>query len=187
MRRLLTSALLLAPFVLVACGDGSAPARTLTARQALTPTAEAMEFESPSARQELFREVAKASELEAGQETSDRVLFPIIRDGRLLAAPALDVKADLLQAPDAGEPHLLLFTGGEAWPEERRDSLQGLSEREAAELVARSLLTHWGIEPGEPIFVDRSAGAPYAAAWAGGVLRLNPAFLYMAAANTPLP
>ncbi len=177
----------LAAFALTACGDGAAPSRTLGLRQALTLPAEAVEFEAPQARQELFREVARTSQLEAGRETSDKVLFPVIQEGRLFAAPGLDPRADLLQTPDAGEPHHLLFHRGDTWPDERRDALQGLSEREAAELVARSLLTHWGIGSSEPISVDRAAGAPYAAAWADGVLRLNPAFLYMAASAGPLP
>jgi hypothetical protein len=187
MRRVLPLSLFLLPLALVACGDGATPARTLTVRQALTSSPEAMEFEPPSARVDLFRDIARTSQQEAGRETSDRVLFPVIREGQLAAAPGLDVRADLLQAPDAVEAHVLLFDGGETWPQERRDSLQGLSEREAAELVARSLLTHWGIPPGDAVYVDRAAGAPYAAAWADGVLRLNPAFLYLAAAIAPLP
>lgn len=187
MRRALVSLLCTVSLALAACGDGAVPVRSLTARAALTSSAEVVEFETPTARQELFREVAKTSQVEAGRETSDKVLFPVIREGRLFAAPALDAKADLLQAPDAGQPHLLMFDGAETWPEERREGLQGLSEREAAELVARSLLAHWGIEPGQPIYVDRAAGAPYAAAWADGVLRLNPAFLYLAASVAPVP
>ena len=187
MSRVVSLLLCTAALALAACGDGSAPVRTLSARQALTLSAEAVEFEAPPARAELFREVARTSQLEAGRETSDKVLFPVIRDGRLHPAPGLDPRADLLQSPDAGVPHHLLFNRGETWPDERREALQGLSEREAAELVARSLLTHWGIGSDQPISVDRAAGAPYAAAWADGVLRLNPAFLYMAASSAPAP
>jgi len=33
-----------------------------------------------------------------------------------------------------------------------------------------------------PVQVDRAAGAPYAAAWVDGALRLNPAFVLLAAA-----
>ena len=65
-------------------------------------------------------------------------------------------------------------------------SFQGLSEREASELVARSLLFTWGVRPDGPVKVVRAAGAPYAAAYLDGVLRLNPAFVYMASApSTP--
>lgn len=185
MRRLFLSVALAASMVLTACGDGALPARSFTARQALSQTAEVMEFEAPSARQELFREIARVSQQEAGRETADPVLFPIIRDGRMFAAPALDPKADLLQAPDAGQPLSLSFEGRDLWPEDRRDALGGLSEREAAELVARTLLSYWGVEATDTVLVDRAAGAPYAAAWVDGILRINPAFLYMAASVVP--
>lgn len=185
MRRFVLSAALAASVLLTACGDGAAPARTVTARQALTQNAEVLEFEPVATRQELFRDVARISQSEAGKETSEPVLFPIIRDGSLVAAPALDTRADLLQAPDAGQPLQLSFDGRDPWPEDRRDSLQGLSEKEAAELVARTLLSHWGIRSEGVILVDRASGAPYAAAWVDGILRVNPAFLYMAASVGP--
>lgn len=171
--------------VLTACGDPAAPVRTVSARQALTSSPEVLEFETQASRQELFRDVARTSQLEAGRETSEPVLFPVIRDGHLVAAPGLELRADLLQAPDAGEPLQLSFNGRELWPEDRRDSLQGLSEREVAELVARTLLDRWGFRGGEQILVERAWGAPYAAAYADGILRLNPSFLYMAAAIGP--
>lgn len=170
---------------LAACGGGAAPARTLTARQALTQSPEWVEFEAPSSRQELFKELARASQSEAGQRASDPVLFPLLRDGDLVAAPGFDAKTDLLQAPDAGV-FQLDFEGrtSEHWSQERRESLQGLSEREAAELIARSLLHLWKIEAaaGSPVQVDRVTGAPYAAAYVDGILRINPAFIYLAAA-----
>lgn len=176
---------LVAAFTLAACGDPSATPRTLTARQALTTNPEVLEFESASSRQELFREIAKTSQSEAGRETSDPVLFPIIHDGRLVAAPGLDVKADLLGSPDGGHPLQLAFESREPWPEERRDSLQGLSEREAAEIVARALLNHWGVQSTAVIVVERAPGAPYAAAYVDGMLRINPSFLYLAASVGP--
>jgi hypothetical protein len=185
MRLHLLSMGLVASVVLSACGGGVSPSRTLTARQALTSSAEVLEFESPQARGELFREIARISALEAGRETFEPVLFPIILDGRMVAAPALDAKADLLQAPDAGQPLDLFFDGRELWPEDRRDSLQGLSEREAAELVARTLLSFWRISPEGQILVERAAGAPYAAAYVDGILRVNPALLYLGAAVGP--
>ena len=61
--------------------------------------------------------------------------------------------------------------------------VHGLSEREASELVARTLLTHWGIQQTGPVQVDRVSGAPYAVAYVDGILRINPAFLYLAAAS----
>jgi hypothetical protein len=33
--------------------------------------------------------------------------------------------------------------------------------------------------------VDKASGAPYAVAYVDGILRINPAFLYMAAAQGP--
>jgi hypothetical protein len=160
---------------------------SLTVRQALTSSPEALEFESPSTRLELFRELARLSEQEEGQAAQALVLFPISHRGELVAAPGFGARMDLLQAPDAGGVLQLTFDGrtGEHWPEDRRDSLQGLSEREASELVARTLLTHWGIQQTGPVQVDRVSGAPYAVAYVDGILRINPAFLYLAAATGP--
>lgn len=176
--------------LLTACGGaGNLPVRApLTARQALTSAPEAVEFEPATTRLELFREVARQSELEAGQEAKALVLFPVsAQDGELFAAPGFEERMDLLQAPDAGSPLQLVLDGraGERWPEDRRDSLQGLSEREAAELVSRTLLAHWQISPTGPVQVERASGAPYAVAYIDGILRINPAFLYLAAAYGP--
>lgn len=181
-------ALLLSVVVLTACGGAGVPSRTsLSARQALTSSPEALEFEPASTRLELFRELARLSEQEEGQAAQALVLFPISQNGELVAAPGFGTRMDLLQAPDAGGVLELTFDGrtGEHWPEERRDSLQGLSEREAAELVARTLLTHWGIHPTGAVQVDRVSGAPYAVAYVDGIVRINPAFLYLAAATGP--
>jgi hypothetical protein len=170
-------------FAIAACGPGVAPARSASARQVLMSGPELLEFESASTRQELYREVAGISVSEAGG-AEQRVLFPIIQNGALIAAPGFDARADLLQVEDVGAQLQLVFDGraGERWPEDRRDALQGLSEREAAELVGRSLLARWGIVPGGRVQVDRAAMAPYAAAYVDGILRINPSFLYLAAA-----
>jgi hypothetical protein len=171
--------------LLAACGGGVAPTRTLTARQALTQSPEWVEFEAPSSRQELFRELARSSQLEAGQRANDPVLFPLLVGGDLVAAPGFDARADLLQAPDAGVFQLLFDDrSSEHWSSERRESLQGLSEREVVELVARSLLHLWNIDAKDPVQVDRVTGAPYAAAYMDGILRINPAFVYLAATPT---
>ncbi|WP_343073587.1 hypothetical protein [Pyxidicoccus fallax] len=174
--------------VLTACGEAGRPAlATLSARQALTNPPEFVEFESPTMRLELYREVARQSVVESGQAAQALVLFPITREGELLAAPGFDAKTDLFQSPDAGGGIQLVLDAryGERWPEDRRESLQGLSEREAAELVARTLLVHWGIQPEAAVQVDRASGAPYAVAYVDGILRINPAFLYLAAAYGP--
>ena len=171
--------------VLVGCGDPTLPVRTPSARQALTLDATAIEQEPLFARQEMFRELVRASQLQAGREGTEPVLFPTLRDGRLVAAKPLEARADLLQAPDAGAALALRFDGPDSWPEDRREALGGLSEREAVELVARTLLTQWAVVAEEGILIDRAEGAPYAVAYVDGVLRVNPAFLYMAAAVGP--
>lgn len=187
MRRWVAS-LLLSLVTLTGCGVGGAPVRaSMGARQALTNPPELLEFETPSTRLELFREVARISETEAGQAAQAPVLFPITLGSDLVAAPGVEPRTDLLQSPDAGARLQLSFDGraGERWPEDRREGLQGLSEREAAELVARTLLDHWRINPAGVVQVDRASGAPYAVAYVDGILRINPAFLYMAAAQGP--
>ncbi len=166
--------------VLSACGVGSLPARAVTSTQALSGTAELLEFESPATRQELFRELVRNSFTQQGQVGT--VLFPFMQDGELKGAQALDLRSDLLQAPDAGVLQLTFDTRGDRFTDDRREAFQGLSEREATELVARSLLHRWNVNSTGPVLVIRAAGAPYAAAWIDGVLRINPAFVYMAAA-----
>ncbi len=167
-----------------ACGVGGLPTRGVTATQALAGSAEWLEFEAPATRQELYRDIARVSQQQAGK--TGTVLFPVSRDGMLLAGPALDARQDLLQAPDAGASLSLSFdTRGDAFGDDRREAYQGLSEKEATELVARSLLTHWGVHPVGPVVVMRAAGAPYAAAYVDGVLRVNPSFVTVACAALP--
>jgi len=184
MHRLPTLLALAAAF-LVACGGGALPSRSAQARQVLTSSPELLELEAAPVRQDLFRELARTSISEAGRPARQPVLFPVSRDGELVAAPGFDSRMDLLQVPDEALPLRLTFDArGDRWPEDRRESLQGLSEREAAELVARSLLSLWGIQPSGPVQVDRASGAPYAAAYVDGILRVNPSFLYLAASST---
>ncbi len=176
---LITLSLLLA----AGCGMGASPSRGVTSTQALTGTAEWLEFESPQVRVELFRDLARQSAGQAGSRGA--VLFPILVAGEFVAAPALEPGADLLGPGDAGAAVDLNFeTRGDRFAEDRRDAFQGLSEREAAEQIARSLITLWNIKPAGPVTVVRTPGAPYAAAWIDGQLRLNPSFVYMAAAPT---
>lgn len=159
------------------------PARNLSAQQALTGVAESLEFEAPAVRQDLYRSVLRTSQQQAGRVASGPVLFPMLSGDQFVAAPGLDARADLLGGSDAGHPvQLVMDNREEGWAEDRRDSFQGLSEREAAEQVARSLLALWGVETSSPVMVVRTSGAPYAAAWIDGTLRVNPAFVVMAAA-----
>jgi hypothetical protein len=165
----------------VACGGTALSTHAPTTQQALTQTAEFLEFETPATRGDLFRDVARTSVLQAGSRGP--VLFPMLRNGELVAAPGFEPRTDLLMGVDAGSGLQLTFeSSGEAWSEDRRESFQGLSEREAAELVARSLLNLWGVSPSAPVVVERASGAPWAAAYLDGILRVNPSFVYMAAA-----
>jgi hypothetical protein len=179
MRRLIPG-LVVASAALAACGDPTLPVRSPSARQALTQDVGAIEAEPVAARQEMCREVVRTSQVQARGDETDPMLFPILSGDRLVAKP-LESCADLLQASDAGAPLPLRFEG-HCWPEDGRPGLQGLSEREAAELVARTLLNRWGVVSGQEILVDCAPGAPYAAAYVDGVVRINPVLLYMAAA-----
>jgi hypothetical protein len=151
-------------------------------RQVLLEPPEQVEALPAQTRADLFRSLLHATS--AGTPDGLLALFPIVKDGAVRAAPPIEGRLDLLDVSDAGEPLVVNLDAALAdqWPLERRDSLQGLSEREAAELVARSLAARWGLRPRVALRVERATGAPYAAAYAEGILRLNPALLYLAAA-----
>ena len=170
--------------VLAACGGEALPNRAPSTSQALTGTAEWLEFEAPAARHELFRDVARTSQTQAGRRATGQMLFPMMVNGEFIAAPALDPRTDLLMSSDAGGATIQLSFDSRAdrWSDDRRDSFQGLSEREAVELIARALIQQWGIATPDIVRVDRVAGAPYAAAYMDGILRVNPSFVYMATA-----
>lgn len=172
---LLTVALLLS-----ACGD--APARAPSSgRQALTQEPERLAEASRAQRAAWLEELLCAAQAEAGQPATAQSLFPLLLGELAVSAPALDPQADLL-AVAPSHPARLALDGRGGWGEQREEALGGLSEREVAELLARSLLSRWGIPAAVPVQVDRAAGAPYAAAWVDGALRLNPAFVLLAAA-----
>ena len=180
-QRLLISTALL--FVVAACGGEALPNRGPSTSQALTGTAEWLEFDAPTVRHELFRDVALNSLQQAGRKATGEMVFPIMVNGEFVAAPGFDPRTDLLlSAGDAGAVQLSFDGRGDRWSDDRRDSFQGLSEREAVELIARSLLIRWGIVSAAEVRVDRVAGAPYAAAYMDGILSVNPAFVYMATA-----
>src|SRR5690606_20303473 len=134
--------------------------------------------------QALYGQLILTSQDEEGLPAQDTpVLFVLGTEEGLIGAPALPPSVDLLQIPSTADAVALrLDADFNRWPGERCDCLQGLSEREAAELVARSLLWHWGLEADREVIVERAVGAPYAAAWIDGILRLNPALLYLASA-----
>ncbi len=161
---------------------GAPPPSLPSVRQVLLEPPEQIEALSVQARAELFHSLLRASG--AGTPDGLLALFPLVQDGEVRAAPPLEGRLDLLDVADGGDPLVLNLDAAlsDRWPSERREALQGLSEREAAEMVARSLATRWGLRPRAALRVERAAGAPYAAAYAEGVLRLNPALLYLAAA-----
>ena len=162
------------------------PMRAPSLAQALQNAPEATELEPLAVRQELLRELFRTAQLQAGQPLAGLSVFPVAQADRLEGAPSFDAHADLLQAADAGEAWQLVFEGkGERFGEDRRDSFQGLSEKETAELVARSLLHLWNLPAGGSVRVERVSGAPYAAAWVDGVLRLNPVLLQLATTAAP--
>jgi hypothetical protein len=163
-------------------GPGAPAPVAPTIREVLLEPVEQVESLAPAIREDLYRSLLRSSAAEA--QDGVLALFPMVQNGTLRAAPPLDGRLDLLEVPDGGEPLVLNLDSlaGERWPTDRRDSLQGLSEREAAELVGRSLAIRWSLRPRAGIRVERAAGVPYAAAYADGVLRLNPALLYLAAA-----
>lgn len=176
---------LLPLLLLAACGEvgmGAPPPSQPSLRQVLLDPPEQVEALPAQARADLFRSLLRAS----GTGTPDGLLalFPVVQNGAVRAAPPLEGRLDLLDGADGGESLVLNLDGAVAdrWPMDRREALQGLSERETAEIVARSLATRWGLRPRVALRVERAAGAPYAAAYAEGVLRLNPTLLYLAAA-----
>lgn|GEM_PF-1339358 len=68
----------------------------------------------------------------------------------------------------------------ESWSDVPREAWGGLSERDVARCLALSLLTQWQVK-GE-VNLQRVTRSPYAAAYVEGSLRLNPAFVSLAAA-----
>jgi hypothetical protein len=184
MRRGFAFKAFLASAFLVGCGDaGGGAHRAVDSRSALANPPELLELENVSSRQELFRDLVRVSNVQAGQPGGKAVLFAVNRAGAWVAAPGLDPRTELLQPQDGGLGISLAFSGRpeDRWPEDPRESLQGLSEKEAAELIAPKLLARWGISGPAQVQLDRALGAPYAAAYVDGILKLNPSFLYLAA------
>ena len=116
---------------LAACGGGALPnSRAPSTSQALTGTAEWLEFEAPAVRTELYRDVARTSLTQAGHRATGQMVFPVMVNDEFVAAPGLDPRMDLLMGSDAGAGIQLSFDGrGDRWSDDRRDSFQGLSER----------------------------------------------------------
>lgn len=185
MRRLALSLSVLLAALVAGCGELPTSTRTATLRSALTNDAEQLEFVPQPILQGLLEDAYRISRNEAGHPAKATAPFLIVQNGQLLAAPGLDARTDLLQPPDGGQPAQLSFgdRGDGRWPEDRRVALGGLSEREAAEQVGRSLLDLWGI-PSQSVVVVRAPNAPFAVALTDDrTLRINPGFLYLVAAS----
>ena len=184
-------ALMLSTALLMGCDPEEAlPEHALSVPSALSASPEQLQLEPASVRSQLFHDLIQSSAAEAGQKAAPGVLFAVSQgQGQdLVAAPALEGHADLLQTWDAGAGvSLELSSSPDPWPGEAQDSLQKLSEREAVALVAAGLLHQWNIDAQGTVRVDRAMGAPYAAAYVDGVLRVNPSFLYLAAAGDSTP
>jgi hypothetical protein len=162
--------------VLTSCGVGANTSRSLSTAQALTQPAEWLEFEAPQVRKELLADVLKTSTTQVG--STGAVLFPVQRNGEFKAGPSLTA-VDLLGNTDSGDIHIVEISG--QFSDDRREAFQGLSEREIAEQVARSLLAEWNISSKEIIRVARTPASGWAVAFVENELRINPAFLYLAA------
>ncbi len=176
----LLPALLIIAFA-AGCGGVAQPSRTLTLSDALLGTPEALEMDVTTSRRDLFRELSRVSTQQAGTVAGQGVLFPIEHDNAFVAAPGLEATVDLVSVANASAASdLIIDSKADRWSDGRRPSLGGLSEREAAELLSRALIQSWGLHPTGPVRLERSQGAPWAAAWLGGILRLNPAFVSLA-------
>jgi hypothetical protein len=161
-----------------ACDVAPGAAQAPSVSSALTSTAESLEYQPAATRRELYVELARQSQAEEGSAGAS--LFPFLTDAGYRAAPGLKASADLVAGTDAAAGATLRFED-DGFSTEPRDALGGLSERAAAELVARALLRQWGVVGGKAVPVVRAARAGYAAAWVDGELRLNPSFIYLAA------
>ncbi len=151
-----------------------------TASQALTGTAEWLEFEAPPYAQPSCSASRPKPSRSSRPARPGPVLFPMVHDGEFVAGPALDPQARPAPAPDAGarsagSPSTAAATSSS---DDRRDAFQGLSEREAAELIARSLLQHWGVQPTGPVVVDARHRSAVRRRLGGRHPALNPSFVY---------
>ena len=164
----------------LSCGPaGLAPADTgAPGQDDLVAAPDALEASTPVQRAQMFDEARSRSALQAQAQLFDGpVVFPIEREGHLVAAPLPTAGELLAGAPDAVD----LDGSADPWPTDPREALGGASERDLAARVAAALASSAGLA-GRPQ-VERDLEAPYAAAVVEGQIRLNPALLYLAAAS----
>jgi len=165
---------------LMACGPGGPiPTGAETLQEALALGADVSDVASVSRRSLLYQEARAQSEAEARAELVDGpALFVVEREGRLFAMSLPSAQTLLLGA----NRDVDLESSAEAWPTEPRVGLKGESEKSLAARVGSALIMTAGLCEG-PIVVERESGAPYAAAFVQGRLRLNPVLLYLASAS----
>jgi hypothetical protein len=159
-------------------GEPLAPDET-TSQNALAAPLDDLEFKGARERSRIFNEALRESAAQARAELADGpALFAMERGGRLFAL-ALPSSRALLTG---GAVAVDLASSRDPWPQDLRIGLLGRSELELAKNAASALVGLLGVLPEAPVVVEREGGAPFAAAFVDGKLRLNPALLYLAAA-----
>lgn len=185
MDRARTTAACLGAALLAGSGCGlsrTAPLELATVGEALAAGSEELDLASPACRARLFGLAELQARAQADAPAPDSPALFAVEVGSLLL-PAPLPSATSLRA--GAEVEVDVDSSADPWPRERREGLAGSDERSAARAAASALADalHLG---GKAIVVERDAGAPYAVAWAQGRLRLNPALLYLAAAEGSL-
>jgi hypothetical protein len=164
----------------VACGE-SVPAVSSppSLEKALVSPSGMLEYELSSTRQALWEELLAQAQEQATHPSHAQPLFPIFMSTGFVAKEG---PAELLHCFEAEALELVLKWDErrESWSDIPREDWRGLSERELARCLALSLLTQWQIK-GE-VSLQKVPRSPYAAAYVEGSLRLNPAFVSLAAA-----
>ncbi|MFN0061190.1 MAG: hypothetical protein ACKVPX_01545 [Myxococcaceae bacterium] len=151
-----------------------------TVATALAASPEMLELETAATRKALYRSMLEGALTE--QDAGVLALFPLWVDEVWVAAPPVDSSVRLLDAPRGNG--VAILSGLDDWSDEPRQALGGLSERVAASRAAQAMLSHGWAGLTQDVRVERAGHVPYAAALLGGnLLRINPVFLYLAAAG----
>jgi len=180
----MTGLLVVAWGLLAACGESASTALpSLSLEKALVSPPEILEYESASARHILWEELLAQAQEQALGTSHVQPLFPIFTSTGFVAKEG---PAKLGNCFESSELVLKLDERREAWSDTPREAWRGLSESDVARCLALSLLAQWHIQ-GE-VLLQKVAKSPYAAAYVEGSLRLNPAFVSLAAtAFWPMP
>jgi len=164
---------------LAACGENTpAGGPALSLEKALLSSSEMLEYESLHLRQLLWEELLSQAQEQACQP-SLQPLFPTFTSAGFVAKEGPSQWSPCLEAP--GALSLKLDERREAFSDIPREEWRGLSERDIARCLALHLLSQWHIQ-GE-VSLQKVAKSPYAAAYVEGSLRLNSAFVLLAASS----